>query len=454
MMRTTAELRTAQQANISPQLQQAIGLLQLSTPELEQHLREALDSNVFLESDEFDEPCASTGPVAGSTAAGGEPDITRDFAGPEPTLRCKLNAQLAIMRLSDRDRVLAELLVDALDSDGYLTTGLEDLARIDPGLNAGIDEFEAVRCAIQNLEPVGCASLDLGDCLRAQLRNRPMDPRLAAVVGRITRMAPAEWLQPHSFLAERLGVAAPDLARALDLVRRLDPYPGRRVGAGGEDVRAPDVVVSRREGRWVVRLNDQMLPSIRLNRTYEGIVRSNRGEACAAMQGQLQEARWLVKSVRMRNQTLLKVSGAIVARQQKFLERGEVAMSPMVLSDIADQIGMHESTVSRITAAKYIHTPRGMFELKFFFSSRLATRGGGRCSSTAVRAVMRALVDAEDSAQPLSDSMLARMMSEQGIQIARRTVAKYRDALGIPPIEKRQLEPVNGHLTGSAVACV
>ena len=436
-MKTTIEPRMAQQLGISPQLQHAIGLLQLSTPELEQELRDALDKNVFLEAEEP----AETGPATPSIAPGngadgaGAPDFEQP--APLPRLRELLNSQLDLARLSGRDRLLADLIVDALDDDGYLTLPVHELAACGWTPAPSVAELEAVRGMIQNLEPSGCGSVDLGDCLRAQLRTAKHESGMRRVIDRLTHLPPAEWLRSPTALARQLDVSEAEAAQAVEIVRRLDPYPGRRIAAGETACVVPDVLVSRRAGRWVIRLNDQVLPSLRLNRTYEALMGGGNGSAHTAMQGQLQEARWLVKSVRMRNQTLLKVAGAIVARQQKFLEEGEVAMRPMVLGDIAAEIGMHESTISRVTTAKYIHTPRGMFELKYFFSSRLTTRDGGRCSSTAVRALMRRIVGAEDPLQPLSDGVIARLMSEQGIRIARRTVAKYRESLGIPPMDHR-----------------
>ena len=436
-MKTTIEPRTAQQLGISPQLQHAIGLLQLSTPELEQELRDALDKNVFLEAEEpADAAPANPSSGAGAGADGaGAPEFEQP--APLPGLRELLNSQLDLARLSERDRLLADLIVDALDDDGYLTLPVHELAACAWTPAPSVAELEAVRGMIQNLEPTGCGSVDLGDCLRAQLRTAQHDAGMRRVIDRLTRLPPADWLRSPAALARQLHSSEAEAAQAVEIVRRLDPYPGRRIAAGATACVAPDVLVSRRAGRWVIRLNDQVLPSLRLNRTYEAMMGEANGSAHSAMQGQLQEARWLVKSVRMRNQTLLKVAGAIVARQQKFLDEGEVAMRPMVLGDIAAEIEMHESTISRVTTAKYIHTPRGMFELKYFFSSRLTTRDGGRCSSTAVRALMRRIVGAEDPLQPLSDGVIARLMSEQGIRIARRTVAKYRESLGIPPMDHR-----------------
>ncbi len=440
MMRVAHELRTAQQLNMTPQLRHAIGLLQLSTMELEQRLREALDSNVFLEADDSGNPDRLALELSGGQRPGADMSAP-EIPLPEADLREKLMQQLDLLTLTDRDHLLACLIVDSLDDNGYLTTPPEQLAVAIPGLDADRAEFEAVRQMLQNLDPVGCASIDLGDCLRAQLRRfrgrSEVCPMLLSDVERMSRLDPSAWLTATDQLAASLGCTHERTIRALEFIRKLDPYPGRRVTAGGQSMVIPDVVVRRREGRWVVGLNDRTLPSLRINQACAAMMDSRQCEGHSAMQGQLQEAQWLVKSVHMRNQTLLKVAGAIISRQQQFLEQGEIAMRPMVLGDVAQAIGMHESTVSRVTTNKFMDTPRGLFELKFFFSSRLSTRGGGRCSSTAVRALMRSLVEAENPLQPLSDGAIARLMGQQGVSIARRTVAKYRESLGIPTFEHR-----------------
>lgn len=438
MIRNSLELRQGQRLTVTPQMRYAIRLLQLSGQELAQEIREVLDSNVFLECDDSgpDLPPAAP-PGHRRDASGPAPGPDLELPEAEPDLRDHLRSQLSLEDLCDRDWAAALLLLDAIDDDGYLGCAPGELAGIEPRLGLKIAELEAVRARIQNLDPVGCGSIGLDDCLRAQLRHRRVCEPLRPVCERIASLTPAEMMAPVDALAERLACESGIVAAALEVVRSLNPYPGRAFARGGIEYIVPDVLVTRRAGRWVVRLNDALAPPLRLNRTYEALMAEPAAGSHAGMQGQLQEARWLLRSIEMRQQTLLKVAGAIVRRQQGFLEHGEIAMRPMVLEDVAEEVEMHESTVSRVTTRKYLHTPRGIFELKYFFSSRLSTRGGGRCSSTAVRALIRSIIDSEEIGAPLSDGAVARVLSEQGVCVARRTVAKYRESLGIPTFSER-----------------
>jgi RNA polymerase sigma-54 factor len=438
MIRNSLELRQGQRLTVTPQMQHAIGLLQLSGQELAQEIREALDSNVFLECDDSGPELPSAAPPAQRRDASAPP-LGPDLEMPEaePDLRGHLRSQLALEDLCDRDWAAALLLLDAIDDDGYLVCAPGELADTEPRLGLKTAELEAVRARIQNLDPVGCGSVGLADCLTAQLRHRRVGEPLRPVCERLASLAPAELMEPVDALAERTACEPEVVAAALEVVRSLNPYPGRGFARGGIEYIVPDVLVTRRAGRWIVRLNDALAPRLRLNRTYESLMAESAAGSHAGMQGQLQEARWLLRSIEMRHQTLLKVAGAIVRRQQAFLEHGEIAMRPMVLEDVAEEVEMHESTVSRVTTSKYMYTPRGIFELKYFFSSRLSTRGGGRCSSTAVRALIRSIIDSEESGAPLSDGAVARMLSDQGVCVARRTVAKYRESLGIPPLSER-----------------
>jgi len=446
MMQAGLQLRQGQQLTVTPQLQQAIRLLQLSSMELEGELREALESNVFLEQDETPdaEPISAELPVSGATPALSQPEDpeAREQAAPGATLTEHLSWQLEMSEISDRDRMIAAVIIDALNPNGYLGESRAALLEVLEEENVSRDELEAVRTRVMHLDPVGCGAVGLQECLLAQLS--VLDPGLSTgcrglaerLIGQdLALLAEADL----NLLAERLGCEAEGVGAALDLLRSLHPNPGALMGASQTDYIVPDVLVSRREGRWVVELNPELLPKVRVNRTYESMMRQG-GAASghAVMHTQLQEARWLVKSLQMRNETLLKVAGAIVRHQRGFLDHGDIAMRPMVLSDIAEAVEMHESTISRVTTQKFIHTPRGSFELKYFFSSRLATSGGGRCSSTAVRALTRTIVSSENPAHPLSDSEIARLLAEKGVRIARRTVAKYRDSLGIPPLAERQ----------------
>ncbi|MDT8439472.1 MAG: RNA polymerase factor sigma-54 [Wenzhouxiangellaceae bacterium] len=437
MLRTELHLRQGQHLAVTPQLQQAIRLLQLSSQELDAELSQALESNVFLERDE--EPAAAM-PDEGRLR-GPKPSTDDDITRPEPaaaeiSLGEHLNWQVEMSRMSARDREIAAVIIDALDEDGLLVESRETLLQVLAGLEVTAAEFEAVRVAVQHMEPAGCASLDLVDCLLAQAEAGGLHgarlERLQGILRNHPRLAAAGDCQA---LAARLDTEPAEIEQLLVLLRRLDPAPGRRFAGPSTEYIVPDVIVTRREGRWVVRLNAQALPSLKLNAECAALARQ--AGASGALGDQLQQARWLVKSVQMRNETLLRVAGAIVAHQRGFLERGEVAMRPMVLADMAQAVEMHESTISRVTTRKYIQTPRGIFELKYFFASRLGTRAGGRCSSTAVRALIRELINDEDRIKPLSDGHIAGLLKERGIRIARRTVAKYREAMRIPPVAER-----------------
>lgn len=447
MMHPALQLRAGQHLTVTPQLQQAIGLLQLSSQELEQKLRAALDANVFLDedraaeddevsldSDELDGGLAVAG--AGSSAVG--PEI--EPAAPEADLKAHLLWQVGMSSMSDRDRTIAEVIVDAVDEDGYLETSPARLLGTLAESGVTRPELEAVRQAVLHMDPVGCAARDLAECLKAQLSELDLGQDLADCAAALAEY-PLEELATAEIeaLSGSLGYPMPLVGEALTLIRSLQPFPGRRLGSDAASVVVPDVVVRRRSGRWVVELNPDVLPRVRLNRLYESLL-SERREAAAhgGMQSQLKEARWLVRSVQMRNETLLKVAAAIMRHQAGFLERGELAMKPMVLREIAEAIDMHESTVSRVTTRKYIQTPRGNFELKYFFSSRLSTRSGSACSGTAVRALVRQLIDDEDPARPLSDGQIGKLLASRGVRIARRTVAKYREAMQIPPVARRQ----------------
>ncbi len=446
MMHAGLQLRQGQQLTVTPQLQQAIRLLQLSSMELESELREALESNVFLEQEDTGDavPVSAELPVSGSTPSLARPEEheAREQAAPGTSLAEHLAWQLDMSEISERDRLIASVIIDALNANGYLAERRTDLLEVLAEVGVGRDEFEAVRARVMMLDPVGCGAVGLQECLLAQLRvpdrNVPAAARSLAerLIGEdLGLLAEADL----DILAERLDCAPADVGAALDLLRSLHPNPGSAMSSGDTAYIVPDVLVTRREGRWVVELNPDLLPRVRVNRTYESMMGKNGAAAGhAVMQTQLQEARWLVKSLQMRNETLLKVAGAIVRHQRGFLDHGDIAMRPMVLSDIAEAVEMHESTISRVTTQKFIHTPRGNFELKYFFSSRLATNGGGRCSSTAVRALTRTIVESENPAKPLSDGEIARLLAEKGVRIARRTVAKYRDSLGIPPLAERQ----------------
>lgn len=465
-MKASLQLRLGQQLTMTPQLQQAIRLLQLSAVELQQEIRSALDSNVMLEVPDSeagetdwtaDSRPATTGadadeaPEADGEALGGDA-VETDWdtgtatgpaweGGGEPpehaapdeahNLRDYLLWQLGLIRLSDTDRNIAITLIDALDDDGYLH---EPLSALCAELECEPPELEAVLHRLQCFDPVGVAARSLGECLTAQLRTLdPATPGLAAARRLVAEHL--DLLATHKLDALRraLGVDEATVRAAVELVRSLNPRPGAMLPGDAPQYIVPDVLVRRRESRWLVELNPETLPHVRVNEQYAALVGRGGG-----LREQLAEARWLVKSLAMRNETLLKVATAIVVHQREFLERGEEAMRPMILRDIAEAIGMHESTVSRVTTQKFMHTPRGVFEFKYFFSSHVGTSDGGEESATAIRAMIRRLIEAEDCGRPLSDAAIAQHLGGKGIDIARRTVTKYREAMAIPASHERR----------------
>jgi RNA polymerase sigma-54 factor len=507
MMKPALQLRLSQQLTMTPQLQQAIRLLQLPVVELNAQLQQALAENVMLEAEEsggfgeeplgiadgrdpvsdpqsdplsagfgddgagsglvgdgdvpgdgdgapaadasFSDVVASDGGDTGlwnelpSGGSGGAGDGTR----PEPpdnsrdSLRDHLLWQLELEHFTPREVPLGQAIIDAINEAGYLTEPLEAvLATVDPAAGYTLDEAEATLAKVQGLDPAGVGARNLGECVALQLRQ--LDP---ATPGRDLALAiAAEALDlvaegELAILRRRFGVAEEDLDAALRLVRTCHPKPGLAVQPATTEYVIPDVYVRKRDGRWVVEVNRAMAPRLRVNQAYADLVRGD-GEH-AVLRNQLQEARWLVRSLEIRNETLLKVALCIVERQAAFLEHGDEAMRPMVLRDVAEAVQMHESTISRVTSSKYMHTPRGVFEFRHFFSSHVAGEDGAGESSTAVRAKIRRLVAQEDPARPLSDSAIADLLGKEGIQVARRTVAKYREALGIEPSSERRRRP-------------
>lgn len=460
-MRAGLELRHSQQLVMTPQLQQAIRLLQLSALELEAELREALERNVMLEVAEEQSPSATEqalrdpgeAPDSGETAVETDWDATTpatdlgDWTGgaerPETPalaggLREHLEWQLSLTSLSETDRAIALAIIDALDEDGYLAESAEALAAaLRPEHEVGADEVEAVRRRLQRFDPVGVASRSLAECLDVQLRQLEAGtPGLAAARSLVRGHLEALARDEHADLRRRLGTGAEEYAAALALIRNLDPRPGARIGGATPAYIVPDVLVRWREGRWLVELNHDTLPRLRLNSDY---ARSISGGSHEGLRHQLAEARWLLRSLELRNGTLLKVATAIVEHQREFLSHGEERMRPLVLRDIAAATGLHESTVSRVTTQKYMHTSRGIYEFKYFFSSQLGGEdAAGARSSIAVQAMIRKLIGAENPRKPLSDSRIARELSSRGVSVARRTVAKYREAMAIPPSHERK----------------
>ena len=350
---------------------------------------------------------------------------------------------MSLTRLSDTDRVIAAALIDAVDDDGYLVLSLEDIRQ---GLDSRhqevtLEEIEAVLRQIQNLDPPGVAARGLSESLAIQLRQLPAgaewrEAALTLVNGHLHLLASKNYAK----LMATLGLGKHELQSVIDLIRSLSPRPGAAVQSSAPEYVIPDVFVRKERGAWKVELNPEAAPRLRINSQYANLIRRADDSADNhTLKSHLQEARWFIKSLLNRSETLLKTATCIVERQRGFLEHGEEAMKPMVLADVAHTIGMHESTISRVTMRKYMHTPRGLFELKYFFSSHVHTASGSEASSTAIRAVLRRLIASENPARPLSDQKLKEILSDQGIGIARRTVAKYREAMAIPSSTERKV---------------
>lgn len=469
-MKQTLQLKVSQQLTLTPQLQQSIKLLQMSTLELSSELERYLLENPLLErndgSDSSDSPAGEAeAPVAessndtaedrsqdsmelsdwgsGSGSGGGSHDGDDEFdpilnAPCRPTLREHLTAQMGETQLGRRDSALMALLIDELDEDGYLVTPLEDIAAELPlELDVEVEELETLRKLMMQFEPAGIGSRHLGEFLLLQLAALPAStPSLP-----LARTLVAEHLtllgnRDYAKLKKLLGLGEAELRAAHALIATLRPRPTSGFDQGETHYVAPDIHVVRRGGRWVAQLNRASVPKLQVNQLYANMLQQK--DSSHNLSGQLQEARWLVKNIQQRFDTILKVSESIVERQQAFFEHGEVAMRPLILRDIADELGLHESTISRVTTQKYLLCSRGLFELKYFFGNALETDSGGECSATAIKALIRQIIDVEDSKKPLSDSAIADKLTAQGIQVARRTVAKYREAMQIPPVSLRK----------------
>jgi RNA polymerase sigma-54 factor len=500
-MKPSLQVRLSQHLALTPQLQQSIRLLQLSTLELQQEIEQMLEQNPFLEPDEeapgFEAPPPDRAPAAerdeaeGGDSSDAEPGVDSaefgtteredwengterddfdgileapvgragDTDGDEfeahersssfTTLQDHLRSQLLGMRLSPEDMAAVLVLIESLNDDGYLADALEEIAeRLAPTLEDGDAQdgesvLERLRCALkwlQNLEPLGVGARDLPECLILQLRALPRSE--AQMVAIIVCKQHLDLLARRDIkkLMAATGADEALLKEAQSLIVALEPKPGRPFSRAEANIIVPDVIVQKSGRNWKVMLNPDVMPRLRINDLYANAVRQQRGAGGqgAGMNTRLQEARWFMKNIQQRFDTILRVSQAIVERQKSFFSHGAIAMKPLVLREIADELGLHESTISRVTTAKYMSTPFGTFELKYFFGSSLNTEAGGNASSTAVRALIRQIVTAEDPAKPLSDSQLSQMLEEQGIQVARRTVAKYREALKIAPANLRR----------------
>ena len=476
-MKPALQLRVQTQLALTPQLQQAIKLLQLSSIELEAELNLALESNPLLDIDESeieDEveefvPAEHTvsAPVESSDSNSAEPvdstpefddiplDLGEDFReyrakasdedGMEPQdaesedLRDHLLWQLNLTPLSAQDRGIATVIIEAVNDDGYLEESNAMLAESLADLfTVSEDQVEAVRHRIQRFDPVGAASRSLGECLDVQLENLdPESPGLAKARQLVVDYLDILARNDRVRLCQRLRASEEELDVVIDLVRSLNPKPGAGYSNDAPEYVAPDAYAHKIHGRWQVSLSPNCQPRLAINEHYASLIAKAQREDANYLRGQLQEARWLIKSLKTRAETVLKVAQAIVQAQAGFLDFGAEAMRPLVLRDVAEEIEMHESTVSRVTTRKYLHTPRGTFEFKYFFSSGVSTVDGGAASATAIQAMIRKLIDEEKAARPMSDQALAVELNRRGISVARRTVAKYREALNIPSSNDR-----------------
>ncbi|HEY7760264.1 MAG TPA: RNA polymerase factor sigma-54 [Burkholderiales bacterium] len=485
-MKHSLQLKLSQHLTLTPQLQQSIRLLQLSTLELNQEIERFLQDNPLLERDEGAEEESNaaqaptpapvtaepTTPTTTTTSSTTSQEESEQSNAPEPeqdwirddsggsysghddgedsdypqlaadaqSLRDHLLWQVNLLKLSERDKKIVAMLVDTLDDDGYLTQDLDELAAMLPA-EAGIDreDLQIGLRHLQQLEPAGIGARDLSECLALQLEAMPADTpfhaeALATVRNHLDLLASRDYAR----LKKLLKCSDEVLRGTQNLITRLNPRPGANFS--GEEARyiVPDVVVKKIKGLWRASLNPDAMPKLRINRMYADILHRNRDASLQQLAGQLQEAKWLIKNVQQRFDTILRVSQAIVDRQRHFFEHGEVAMRPLVLREIADTLGLHESTVSRVTTQKFMLTPRGIFELKYFFGSHVTTETGGACSATAIRALIKQLVAEEDSRKPLSDSQISEILGKQGIVVARRTIAKYRESLQILPVNLRK----------------
>ncbi|MCP5207497.1 MAG: RNA polymerase factor sigma-54 [Hahellaceae bacterium] len=512
VMKASLQLKLGQQLTMTPQLQQAIRLLQLSTLDLQQEIQEALDSNPMLEldeghadseqtsnsnddsastsdnrtsenqnlneptpsretdnhnSDDYDSEAFSAGeeswgdaipddlPVdtawddiyQSSAPAGpaGSDDNDLDFESRNSageTLQDHLNWQLNLTPMSETDRIIAMSLIDSVNPEGYITSSVEEIhsGLVEEFEDLDLDEVVAVMRRLQHFDPPGVCARDLKECLFVQLAQLPSDtpwlPQAKMVVNHYLHLLGN---RDYAQLMRRSRLKEEDLKSVIALIQTLNPKPGLSISDTASEYVVPDVMVKKENERWKIELNPEIAPKIRVNSGYASLVkRADNSNDNNFLKDQLQEARWFIKSLQSRNETLLKVASKIVEYQQGFLDYGDEAMKPMVLADIAQAVEMHESTISRVTTQKYMHTPRGIFELKYFFSSHVSTAAGGECSSTAIRAIIKKLIAAESAKKPLSDSKIADVLEEQGIQVARRTIAKYREAMSIPPSNERK----------------
>ena len=498
-MKASLQLRLSQHLALTPQLQQSIRLLQLSTLELQQEVAQAVSQNPLLESEDNwitsplrvaadgslisaapaaaampSAPGQTSGAPAASTDERGDGDRADDggfdhfaddgaswnlddYARPgspvedddmpplqlheaRTSLRDHLTAQLRLTQAGLRDRALVTFLIESLDDDGYLTAPLDDIrADLPTELAIEPEEMNAALALLHSFDPAGVGARSAAECLKLQLLRLDETPVRALALDIVAHHLELLAARDFTRLRRHLKVGDDELRDAHQLIRSLEPFPGAAYGKPEADYVVPDVIVRKTVHGWQADLNPDVVPRLRINHLYANILRSNRGDpASGSLRQQLQEARWLIKNIQQRFETILRVAQAIVERQKNFFVHGEIAMRPLVLREIADTLGLHESTISRVTTGKYMLTPSGTLEFKYFFGSHVSTDTGGAASSTAIRALIKQLIGAEDPKTPLSDSRIAELLAEQGFVVARRTVAKYREALKIPAVHLRK----------------
>lgn len=466
-MKQNLQLRLGQTLSMTPQLQQSIKLLQLSSLDLQTEIQQVVESNPLLEYEETTvssdhQPVQQTGESpdqefeqfqtstsheniwiknSSSSQSGYTGDKPADYPARNKNLKEHLLSQVGELPLSTTDQLIADTIIDAISDDGYLSLSVNEIHKLLPVELASLpDEVAAVLTMIQQLDPVGIAARDLAECLGLQLQQQPETAEKELALEIITHHFDALSNRNYTSIAKSLGISSDEVMQGIQTIQQLNPRPGSQIDSTPTEYITPDVLVRKIKGQWQVILNSDISPQLKVNEHYANMIRrADDSQDNRFLKDNLQEARWFLKSLNNRNSTLLKAATLIVEQQQEFLEYGEEYMKPMVLRDIAETIDMHESTISRITTQKYMHTPRGIFELKYFFSSHVNTASGGECSSTAIRAMIKKLITAEDEHRPLSDNKLAELLAQKGIKVARRTVAKYRESLMIPSSNERRL---------------
>jgi len=483
-MKQSLQLKIGQHLTMTPQLQQAIRLLQLSSLDLQAEIQDALDSNPLLEVEgdgnsdsdgsdsrnieerddsqretsdvlktqempddlpvdsSWDDTYSSHTPANGAAASGKsfDGDFEMYQGSTSESLQDHLTWQMQLSHFSDEDTSIGEAIIEAIDDNGYLTADVDEIIEAVRLPEVGTEEICMVLKRIQHFDPIGVGARSVSECLSIQLQHLSDDTAYKeTALCLVTEHMDLLGNRDFRTIQRKLKLSEDELRQTMRLIQQLHPHPGEQIAQQPVEYVIPDVAVTKKNGRWMVELNPDSVPKLKVNEEYAALSKAAKTVADSQyIKNNTQEARWFIKSLESRNDTLLKVANCIVQRQQGFFEHGEEAMKPMVLNDVAEAVDMHESTISRVTTQKYLHCPSGVFELKYFFSSHVSTEGGGECSSTAIRALIKKMVAAEKRSKPLSDSKIAELIAEQGIQVARRTIAKYRESLNIPSSSQRK----------------